>query len=897
MDIDRFFALGPAAPFEVHDVFTDRQIPLAAFRERCLAQVSANWTPTELMDFQRPAENLLTFIGLGGVGKSTLLRQAARLAATCELAGLPSRGATAHINFADPDALSFEAVLLRIRAAVGALGRSWPAFDLALALYWERKHPGESLVTFLRRHDPAGTASARVADQVTNTVDQMVGGFGLVGLGYQLLKLVGQKATQNNRVKRLIREFPPFEALINEADPDRMLGYLPVLLARDLEVHRRKEPTLVLCLLDTFEHVQVLPPERGGLEDLVSRLVYLLPNVLFLASSRRHLTWHDPVRATALVYGGPQRWPGLRIPDQAGTSGPSGDQLALDGFDAPHADEYLRSRLTHEGRPAIPRQLRRRIIEGSVGSPHYLELSASLYEQIAARGQTPEEELFGLPFPELVVRLMRDLDVVDRDLLRAAALLQAFDPDTLAAVLPGVRRRRIEDFLQRALVLSDDTSWPAHRLHESLRQAVNACDDHTPDGWTPEERRQAAVRAVGHLAGSALAEHRGHGTAGGRRGTTGSHRGAAATYLPRAVSAFLLGFQAAVEHRVLPPDLGQLAYVLYELGQWQVLLGLPEVPGDAAGELIRLRETARISADTYLEARVRLAQLRALPRKDGDPYAAYGEVVRGNLAFSCGELDGAERAFTGVVDEAEPLGSEAQLGLIGLALRTSRFTAPLLAVSPALEPRIARSGSADALGHLELHNARFQRAAEHFDRALQHAREARSTLWTARATRHLALTHMWLDPDAAAGFLTEARNLNSRLGDTIGLAQCDVADALVHAHRGRWYRAEQLLERARAGHAVAGVTFDLLPIEAVETLVLLGQRKLSHARDTARGLASAAHADRPLGPPVWTAITELWTAPDNHVAFAAIDWIEPETARQRWQAPLDGLLARNRRGE
>ncbi|MYQ48556.1 hypothetical protein GTW40_26550 [Streptomyces sp. SID4985] len=890
MDIDRFFALGPAAPFEVHEVFTDRQVPLAAFRDRCLAQASRSWTPTELMDFQRPAENLLTFIGLGGAGKSTLLRQAARLAATGQLAGLPSRGATAQINFADPDALGFEAVLLRIRAAVGSLGRSWPAFDLALALYWERKHPGENLVTFLRRHDAAGAAAARVADQVANTVDQMAGGFGLVGLGYQLLKLVGQKATQNNRVKHLIREFPPFEALINETDPDRMLGYLPVLLARDLEAHRRREPTLVLCLLDTFEHVQVLPPERDGLEDLVSRLVYLMPNVLFLASSRRHLTWHDPIRATTLVYGGPQRWPGLRAPDQADTSTPSGDQLALEGFDDPQADEYLRSRLTREGRPAIPQQLRRRIIEGSIGSPHYLELSASLYEQIAARGQTPEEELFGLPFPELVVRLMRDLDVVDRDLLRAAAVLQAFDPDTLAAALPGVRRRRIEDFLHRALVLSDDTSWPAYRLHESLRQAVNACDDHTPDGWTPKERQQAAMRAVGHLAESALTEHRGQSTAGG-------HRATAATYLPRAVSAFLLSFQAAVEHRILPPDLGQLAYVLYELGQWQVLLGLPAIPSDAAGELIRLRETARISADTNLEARVRLAQLRALPRKEGDPYAAYGEVVRGNLAFSCGELDGAERAFTAVVDEAEPLGSEAQLGLIGLALRTSRFTAPLLAVSPALEPRIAQSGSADALGHLELHNARFQRATEHFGRALQHAREARSTLWTARATRHLALTHMWLEPDTAADFLTEARDLNSRLGDTIGLAQCDVADALVHAHRGRWDRAEQLLDRARAGHAVAGVTFDLLPIEAIETLVLLGQRKLPDARNTARSLAAAAHADRPLGPPVWTAITELWTAPDHHVAFASIDWIEPETARQRWQAPLDRLLARDRRGE
>ncbi|PJM91521.1 hypothetical protein [Streptomyces sp. CB01373] len=890
MDIDRFFSLGPAAPFEVHEVFTDREAALAAFRNRSVAHASRNWDTAELMDFQRPAENLLTFIGLGGVGKSTLLRHAAELATAGHLAGVRSRGATAHVNFAEPDVLSFETVLLRVRAAVGSLGRSWPAFDLALALYWERKHPGENLVTFLRRRTPAGAASARVADQMTSTVDQMVGGFGLAGLGYQLLKLAGQKAAHNNRVKRLAREFPPFEALISETDPGRMLGYLPVLLARDLETHRRKEPALVLCLLDTFEHVQVLTPEREGLEDLVSRMVYLMPNVLFLASSRRHLTWHDPIRATTLAYGGQQRWPGLRTPDQDGIYGPSGDQLALDGFDDPHADEYLRYRLTHEGRPAIPRHLRRRIIDGAVGSPHYLELSVSLYEQIAARGQAPEEELFGLPFPELVVRLIRDLDVVDRDLLRAAALLQAFDADTLAAVLPRLRRRRIEDFLRRTMVLSDGTSWPAYRLHENLRQAVNTCDNYTPDGWTSEERRQAAIRAVGHLTESALVEHRGQDTPASRQAT-------ASARLPRAVPAFLLAFQAAVEHEILPPDLGQLAYALYELGQWQVLLGLPALPRGTAGELIRLRETARVSADTSLEARERLAQLNALPLQDGDPYAAYAEVVRGNLAFFCGELHEAQRTFTAAVDEAAPLGSEAQLGLIGLALRTSRFTAPLLAVSPALEPRIAQSGSADALGHLELHNARFQRAAEHFSRVLQHARDAKSPLWIARATRHLALTHMWLEPDTAAGFLAEARELNNRLGDTVGLAQCDFADALVHAHRGYWYRAEQLLNRARAGHAAAGVTFDLLPIEAIETLVLLGQDRPSHAWDTAQRLAAAADAGRPLGPPAWTAITRLWTAPDDHAAFDTIDWIEPATARQRWQEPLDTLLAHNRRGE
>ena len=41
--------------------------------------------------------------------------------------------------------------------------------------------------------------------------------------------------------------------------------------------------------LDRLVAVKVLPPERGGLEDLVVRMAYLLPNVFFTVGSRRPL--------------------------------------------------------------------------------------------------------------------------------------------------------------------------------------------------------------------------------------------------------------------------------------------------------------------------------------------------------------------------------------------------------------------------------------------------------------------------------------------------------------------------------------------------------------------------------------------------------------------------------
>ncbi len=140
MDVDQFFSYGPRAPFEVQQVFTDREGPIRAFRDRFVQLAERSWTVEELLDFQR-SSNLIAVSGEGGIGKSTLARHVADLAVAGKFDGLP-HGARAVLDFADPASSSFEAVLLRVRAALAPLAKSWPAFDVALAVYWQRKHPG-----------------------------------------------------------------------------------------------------------------------------------------------------------------------------------------------------------------------------------------------------------------------------------------------------------------------------------------------------------------------------------------------------------------------------------------------------------------------------------------------------------------------------------------------------------------------------------------------------------------------------------------------------------------------------------------------------------------------------------------------------------------------------------
>ncbi|WP_301174596.1 hypothetical protein [Actinomadura geliboluensis] len=858
MDVDQFFSYGPRAPFEVQHVFTDREGPIRAFRDRFAQLSERSWTVDELLDFQRPASNLIALTGEGGIGKSTLARHVADLAVKGELDDLPRRGAHAVLDFADPASSSFEAVLLRVRASLASLARSWPAFDVALALYWERKHPGESLTAFLRKE--SATGSFGVADQVSTAVDQLLGGFGAVSVAYRALNLLGRTATQKSRLKRLRADLPALDPILSEQDPDRMLGYMPVLLAADLERARRKHPALALCVLDTLENVQRLPAERGGLEDLVSRLVYLMPNVVFIAAGRLALRWHDPARAVALTYGGERRWPGLA----------GGDLLGLDGFDRASAEAYLTARLTVDGTPAIGPDIRQRIISGSGGSPLYLDLSAGLFGQYLVRGEAPPADAFGLGFPELVLRTMRDLSAPDRDLLRAAALLEAFDEEVLHAVLPHLRLRQIERFLQRPFIRRDETVWPPYRLHENLRRSVIECDADTDDGWSQTERTRNAERAIEHLTRAALTVW----------DDDADHPVPLGVRSRRCVAAFLLVLRAADEHRLTPESLGDLAYSLTVLGHWQVLVSLPELPGSP--ELARLTEVARLTARGDVNAEDRYSALRQLIGDPDGPYADYYRHELASRAHIIGRVEEAADHLSGI-ESGSLIGASARFGLADNALRRSAYRSVKRLMDGASQAGPDQVRAADLLGHTYLQNAHFAEAARFFEATLEAAREANAPLWEARALRHLLLALMWYDADRTLSLLRRARELNSSAGESIGLAQCDMAEAMAQALRGERRKAAELLEAAARRFGELGASRELLPVEALQVLLDASCGRTTRAARAAQRLSEDCL-------PVWGPVTRSWAGLDAD--FAAIEWLDdPESARRRWSEALDRLRA------
>ena len=877
MDLDDYFTGGPSEAFCRHDVFTDRRHHLDSFIARVRAHSARRFTVAEYVDFpRRAAANVTAIYGDGGIGKTTLLDQVCESFRALDSDDLPRRRTAVVVDFADTINHSFETVVLRLRAAFASLGSRWPAFDTALAAYWERSHPGVRLDSFVRKTRILQPEQRAVfAEQAVDVLDNFVGGMGLIGGGVKAVGAIGKAIRQSAAVRELTREFPPFERVIDESHPDKMLTYLPVLLGWDLERLRREHGAEAVVLFDTFETVQALPPERGLLEDLLARTVFLLPNVLFIVASRRPLRWHDPVRAVGLQYGGPARWPGL-----AGT--PPRDLVRINGLASRDGDEYLRSRLTDaEGNPAIPEEIRERVLAGAGGSPLYLDLSVTLFASLTTGGATVDPDQFGKPFPELVLRIVRDLTAGERDLLRAASLLQAFDADILAATLPNTRGREIERFLTKSFVRQHDDAWPRYRLHENLRRGVLAGDHYTDDGWTDDERTERLDRALGRLIDVGLTVW-----------DDEQDAVVAAEKSRRAVTALLVTLRAAIEHRWPPKRLELLAYTVSQLGHWQVLAALPQAEG-ADPPLRRLVEVARVAGDGATDATARYTAARtvaALPHAGGQshPYDAYLQYELAQLAQIIGAFDDCGHYYHALQSAPPPLNDAAPWGLAGVALAQSRQDEALRYAERMARSDLDRTRITDLSGHIYLQGGDFQRAADLFGETLTYAHAAGAPLWMAAALRHRALALMWIEPEAAREVLPQARELNAALANTIGLAQCDLAASVVAAGTGDFDGARRLLVSARQRAMEMGTGE---PVDLAEALICAALGEAEGAVAAARRLIRQVHAADPIIP-AWAAVAAMWVGRPDLYDFDSIGWYDSAAAaRQRWMRPYERMHA------
>ncbi|MGW1364493.1 ATP/GTP-binding protein [Streptomyces chartreusis] len=774
-DLRALFSSNDPNSLSSSEAFTNRQYQwglVAAGIEEHLRHIGA--AAFDVEDLESPRNNVIVFHGVGGVGKSTLLRKVEAVLTASEQrppqwgapawAGeklLPVRVDLARSASTGSD---FERVVLTIRLALAAsVGLPLPSFDLALRRYWDAQHPGEPLEEYVRRTGLVGRFGQMLPQQMQAAVSEAVTSLQLPGLvgaaAGQVTTALVQALRERRERARALAGCARAAALL-EAEPDLdALSFYPHLLAWEISQLPAKKAVVPVVLLDTFEDTS---DRHRDVERLLQRLVWLMPNVFFVISGRNRLPWADEALQGQLDYTGPAAWPGLapQSGQPARAAGQGGARQHLIGdFSPPDCDAYLARRLTHDGQPLLSPDIRAVITERSHGLPLHLDLAVARFLEIRRAGRAPAPADFDHTFPALIARTLSDLTADERHVLRSASLLDAFDLELATDAAGLTHQAAARRLIERPMVVEDPHAiWPYH-LHGAIRTALGTADDHTEDRWTPADWQRAAERALAALGRQWQDTH------------------AVVPRRPLLVACLRQGLRLARDHHL--EDLAWLteaAFVYTDDSVWEPVAPPaqagtrpgPETPADALAELLAV--IARRQHEHRNLTVERLTEVLATGLLTGE-LAELALYYRAKAHKDTGRTDAAVDGMRQVADASGRLAPRARRGLANLARIRGDFPAAMDAV-----PTLGWTGRHHrVLGHIHLPHGDMVRTVDAFTAARSEAEEHNAAGEQAIAQTLLALATAFTDPARADDELVLAQQFLAPLDQRATTLLADVA--------------------------------------------------------------------------------------------------------------------------
>lgn len=747
-------------PADSSEAFTNRQIQWDFFGTALEEHLRLMADPGfDVEDLEAPRSNVIMFHGVGGVGKSTLLRKLeASLAESDQRPvhwGAPTwageRVLPIRIDLARSASTGsdFERVVLTIRLALAAaVGLPLPSFDLALRRYWDAQHPGEPLGEYVRRTGLAGKFGQLLPQQLQAAVTEAIGALQLPGLvgaaAGQVTTALVQALRERRERARTLAGCARAEALL-EADPDlEAFSFYPHLLAWEISRLPAKKAVVPVILLDTFEDTG---DRHRDTERLLQRLVWLMPNAFFVVSGRNRLPWADDALQGQLDYTGPAAWPGLA--PQQGLSARDAvqggvRQHLIGDFSPEDCDAYLAHRLSQNGRPLIGHEIRAVVTARSHGLPLHLDLAVARFLEIRRTSRVPSPADFDHTFPALVTRTVSDLTADERHVLRSASLLDAFDLALATSAAGLTHEAAARRLVERPLISQDPHAiWPYH-LHGAIRAALRTADEHAEDGWTPADWQRAAERALAAL------------------GQQWQNARALASGRALLVACLRQGLRLARDHRL--GDLAWLtdaAFAYTDDSVWEPLAPPAQTPGpDTAADA--LAELLVAIARRQHEHRERTAERLTAVLDTG---LLSGELVELTLYYRAkahkdlGRTDDALTGMRQVADAGGRLAPRARRGLATLARIRGDFPAALAAV-----PTLGWKGRHHRVeGHIHWPHGDVEKALAAFEAARAEAEQHDAPGERAIAQTHIALVAAFTDPHRADHELSLAHQFLAQL--------------------------------------------------------------------------------------------------------------------------------------
>lgn len=500
----------------MYDVnFFDEKQAVAAFADRVPQSVAmadalefhANRSSGNLTAIPN-RRNVLMFYGMGGIGKTTLSdRLEDWIKGDLENAGEwgdppnVDRIVTGRWELNNSHGnLSAARLLIDLRATLGNSQRSWPAFDVAFASYFNSIRPGEPLPELAGSSAPVESGVVSLAQNLVQDLKDFSSDLELDysnllteaggGLLRSAIKVLRVAARRNQAFKHA----PQLDRLLDscsrgpspENQMPHLVPHIMSMLTLDmnaLPVGRRPVPVI---FIDHFEKLQT-PGRRLG-EELLNACIHALPGVLFVIAGRNRMDWdstfrHDLPKAGATV------WPGL----VKGTGEDPRQHLV-----GSLSDEDTRSVVTQRAEIegiALEDAVVDTIVKATKGWPIHIDAVATYIRNVAAEGRPIRADDVRGDLTMVMERLVDDLPEDETKALQSACLLPFFDT-ALAAAVGNVDEGAVIRFTGRAIIIKTSAETYPFRVHDAVREAVKSAGPHVSGGWSERDWTSAARRGL-----------------------------------------------------------------------------------------------------------------------------------------------------------------------------------------------------------------------------------------------------------------------------------------------------------------------------------------------------------------------------------------------------------------
>ncbi len=414
-------------PIKATKIFTDREEPRKAFWDKYESF-------KEVMDSNDCDVCILTYYGIGGIGKTSLLKKL-----QSEMDEKIKKPQYIYFDF-NTYKDSIDALTRMAKKLSDDYGYTFPLFELGASIY--KKNLGEN-------YDPIGSKLA----QKNDTLGKLIKVLGIIPGADYAAKLfeLGTEA-----VDTITKIYESHRAEVNELkimSTTELYDYLPYLFAKDIENNLKKATEPLVVFLDTYE---VLVNEISQIGDALIKdkwlrdenngLVINTTKVLWVVAGREKLKWSD------------------LNPDWESSL----EQHLLGDLSPIDSDYFLETAGVHNT------ELRNQLYELTNGTPVYLDLCVDRYLRLLNCGETPDIAMFGHNTHDLIERFIRYMDDSHKDLIYMLTCLRNWDDEFVhelaGKILSNFSETTFEKVKSYSFVI--ETNDNEYNIHQTVREVL-----------------------------------------------------------------------------------------------------------------------------------------------------------------------------------------------------------------------------------------------------------------------------------------------------------------------------------------------------------------------------------------------------------------------------------------